>query len=127
MAGWFLDVFVGWVITLYRIAARSMLARETKEWRAISAVISSATFQGEAYMPRPVALIAYTYRHEDGSYLGVDEKPFFFRSSAKAYADQFKRGDPLIIRVKPGEPETSFVLDLDQTRISAPPSTSVST
>jgi hypothetical protein len=127
MAGWFLDVFVGWLITLYRILTRSMRVRETKEWRVISAVISSATFQGESYMPRPLALIAYTYRCEGSSYLGVDEKPFFFRSSAKAYADQFKRGDPLIIRVKPGELDTSVVLDPDQTRISAPPSTSVST
>jgi hypothetical protein len=121
MGGWFLDVFVGWLITLYRIVTRSVRARKTKEWRAISAVISSAAFQGEAYIPRPVALIAYTYHFEGGSYLGVDEKPFFFESSAKAYAAQFKRGCPLIIRVKPGEPETSIVLDKDETGTNAPP------
>jgi len=121
MGGWVLDVFVGWFITLYRIVARSIRARQTKEWRAVRAVISSTGFRGEAYMPRPVSLIAYTYRYEGGSYFGVDETPFFFESSAKAY--QFKRGDPLIIRVKPGGPETSIVLDLDQTKISG--STSV--
>jgi hypothetical protein len=64
-------------------------------------------------MPRPVAEIVYTYRFDGGFYGGVDRKPFFLESSAKAYADQFTRGNTLFIRVKTGDPETSFVPDED--------------
>jgi hypothetical protein len=44
----------------------------------------------------------------------VDTKPFCLQSSAKNYASHFARGDSLIVRLKPGEPGTSVVLDADQ-------------
>lgn len=70
-------------------------------------------------MPRPVAEIVYTYHFDGGFYGGVDQKPFFLESSAKAYADQFTRGDGLIIRVKTEDPETSLVRHEDQVRTKA--------
>jgi Protein of unknown function (DUF3592) len=123
MGGWFVDIVVGYLITLFRIISRSVRALRSKDWHEASAVVSGASCQSQAYMPRPVAEIVYTYRFVGGFYGGVDEKPFFLEGSAKACADQFKRGDTLIIRVKPGEPETSLVFDEDQTRVNAPPTT----
>lgn len=114
MGGWFLDVFVGYLITLYRIIARSARARRNKTWPEASAVVCGIRSESQPYMPRPVAEIVYTYRFEGGFYGGVDRKPFFLESSAKAHAGQFKRGDTLVIRVKPDEPETSFLRDEDQ-------------
>lgn len=114
MAGWFVDVFVGYVITLYRILTRSVRARKTLNWPEVTATICGVSCQTQAYMPRPVAEIVYTYRFEGGVYGGVDDKPFFLESSAKAFADLFTRGDTLLIRIKPSEPETSFVRDDDQ-------------
>src|SRR5579864_8164024 len=92
MAGWFADVFVGSLITLYRILTRSVRARKTLNWPEVTATISGVSCQTQAYMPRPVAEIVYTYRFEGGLYGGVDDKPFFLESSAKAFAERFTRG-----------------------------------
>ena len=113
MGGWFADVFVGYFITLFRIISRLVRARRSEGWPKIAATVSGASCQTSSYMPRPVAEIVYTYRFEDGFYGGVDEKPFFFESSAQEYAQQFARGDPLVVRVKPGSPEVSIVPDRD--------------
>jgi hypothetical protein len=119
MGGWFVDIIVGYAITFCRIIARSHRARRSKGWCETSATVVGASCQTQAYMPRPVAEIVYTYRFDDGFYGGVDRKPFFFESSAKAYADQFIRGNTWIIRVKTGDPEISRVRDEDQVRTKA--------
>ncbi len=119
MGGLFVDIIVGYVITFCRIIARSLRARRSKDWCETSATVAGASCQTQAYMPRPVAEIVYTYRFDGGFYSGVDRKPFFLESSAKAYADQFVRGNTLIIRVKTGDPEISFVRDQDQVRTKA--------
>ena len=116
MGGWFVDVFVGYFVTLFRIVARILRTRRSKGWREITATVSGASSQTSSYMPRPVAEIVYTYRLDGSFYGGADEKPFFFESSAQRYAQQFTRGDSLIVRVKPGKPEVSIVNDEDQIR-----------
>ena len=119
MGGWFVDILVGYVITFCRIIARSRRERTTKDWCETSAIVVGARCQTQAYMPRPVAEVVYTYRFAGGFYGGVDRKPFFLESSAKAYAGRFTRGDTFTIRVKTGDPEISFVRDEDQERTKA--------
>ena len=119
MGGWFLDVIVGYVITFCRIIARSLRASRSKDWCETSATVVGASCETQAYIPRPVAEIVYTYHFDGRFYGGVDRKPFFLESSAKAYADQFTRGDTLIIRVKTEDPEISFLRDEDHVRTKA--------
>ena len=116
MGGWFADVFVGYFITLFRIASRIVRARRSEGWPEIAATVSGASCQTSSYMPRPVAEIVYTYHIDGGFYGGVEDKPFFLESSAKQYANQFARGDNLVVRVKAGAPEESVVRDEDQVR-----------
>ena len=116
MGGWYADVIVGYFITLLRIVARILRARRSKGWREITATVAGASCQTSLFMPRPVAEIVYTNRINGGFSGGADEKPFFFESSAKLYAEQFARGDSMAVRVKPGQPEVSIVLDEDQVR-----------
>ncbi len=116
MGGWFVDVIVGYFITLFRILVRIRRASKSKTWREVTAAVAGASCQTQAYAPRPVAEITYTYRIDGGFYGGVDEKPFFVDSAARDYVDQFTRGDALVVRVKPGEPEISVVRDEDQGR-----------
>jgi hypothetical protein len=116
MGGWFVDIFVGYLITLFKMVARERKARRCKDWRVTTATIVGTSSQAEPFIPRPVAEIVYTYHLDGGFYGGVDEKPFYRESSAKDYASKFSKGDNLIVRVKPGEPEVSLVRDEDQTR-----------
>jgi hypothetical protein len=120
MGGWYADIIVGYFITLFRIVVRILRARRSKGWHEITATVAGASCQTSLYMPRPVAEIVYTYRIDGGFYGGVDEKPFFFESSAKSYAEQFARGDSLVVRVKPGGPEVSIVFAEDQVRPNQP-------
>jgi Protein of unknown function (DUF3592) len=126
MGGWFADVIVGYFITLFRVVSRILRARRSKGWPEITATVSGASCQTSSYMPRPVAEIVYTYRLDGGFYGGVDEKPFFFESSAKQYAQRFTRGDSLVVRVKPGKPEVSIVDEGQIRTIQSATSTGIS-
>jgi hypothetical protein len=118
MVGWYLDVVVGYFMSLLRMVARRLRARRSIDWRETTATVVGASCRTTLFLPRPVAEIVYTYRIDGGFYGGVDEKPFFSESPAKQYADQFNRGGNLVVRVKPGQPEVSIVRDEDQVRPS---------
>lgn len=121
MAGWYLDVFIGYLVSLFRMIVRDLRARRTVSWRETTATVSGASCQTSFFLPRPVAEIVYTYRIDGGFYGGVDEKPFFLASSAEEYAGQFARGDNLAVRVKPDHPEISTVRDEDIVMPNHPP------
>ena len=114
MGGWFVDIFVGYLISLFKMAARERKARRCKDWRETTATIVGTSWRAQAFIPRPIAEIIYTYHFDGGFYGGVDEKPFYLESSAKSYANRYAKGDNLIVRVKPAEPEVSLVRDEDQ-------------
>ena len=122
VGGWFADNILGFLVSLIRIEARKWRARRYKSWPEVAATIAGVSWQSQSYFPRPDAQIVYTYRVAGGFYGGDDTKPFCLGSSAESYASQFAKGEDLIIRVKPGQPEVSAVLDEDVIRIkkSAP-------
>jgi hypothetical protein len=95
MGGWFADVIVGYFITLFRILARILRARKGTAWRETTATVAGASCQTSSYLPRPVAEVVYTYHVDGDFYGGVDEKPFFFETSARDYAQRFTRGDTI--------------------------------
>jgi hypothetical protein len=118
VGGWFADNILGFLVSLFRIAARKWRARRYKSWREVTATIVGVSWQRQSYFPHPDAQIVYTYRVDGGFYGGEDTKPFCLGSSAETYASQFARGEDLIIRVKPGQPEVSSVLDEDVIKMS---------
>jgi hypothetical protein len=63
----------------------------------------------------PKAQIVYTYAFKGECYPGNYAKPFLSRSSAEDYVSQFVKESSLVVRVKPGKPERSIVLEQDQT------------
>ncbi len=124
LSGWFADNIIGFLVSLVRIVARKWRARRCSGWRKTTATIVGVSWQAQSYLPRPDAEIVYTYRIDGGFYGGVDTKPFCLESSAKNYASHFAKGDDLLVRVKPGEPETSVVLDEDQVKTKESPTNS---
>jgi hypothetical protein len=116
MVGWYLDVLVGYLISFFRIVARKRRARRCNGWVETTATIVGISCRTTFFLPRPIAEIVYTYHIDGGFYGGVDEKPFYVESSAQKYVKQVAKGDNLVVRVKPGKPEISIVLDQDQVR-----------
>jgi hypothetical protein len=116
MVGWYLDVLVGYVISLFRMIARKRRAGRCKGWRETTATIAGIDCKASPFLSRPVVEFVYTYHLDGGFYGGVDERPFYFESSAKNYANKFTKGGNLVVRVKPGALEVSLVRDEDQVR-----------
>ncbi|MGH9736563.1 MAG: hypothetical protein ACRD8A_18480 [Candidatus Acidiferrales bacterium] len=114
MAGWHLDVVIGYLITLCKRLARMWRSHATSDWQKVNATLCGANVLSKTLLPRSLVEIVYTYRLQGGFYGGVDEKPFFLRTSAQAYAAEWKRGDELIIRVSPDSLEKSALCDEDQ-------------
>jgi len=117
VAGWFLDVWVGYLVSLVMIQVRKRRSHRYSNWRETPATILGVSWRELFWMERPVVEFVYAYHIEGGFYGGVDKKPFCFKSSAQNYASRFVKGDTLIVRVKPGEPEVSVVLDEDQEKM----------
>ena len=116
MVGWYLDVLVGYVISLFRMIARKRRAGRCMGWRETTATIVGIDCKASPFLSRPVVEFVYTYHLDGGFYGGVDERPFYFESSAKNYANKFTKGGNLVVRVKPGALEVSLVRDEDQVR-----------
>jgi hypothetical protein len=121
IGGDLLGVLIGFLVSLFSMIVRTLRARRTSDWREAMATVVGASSQRSSFPPRPVAEIVYTYRIDGGFYGGVDEKPFFLATSAEEYAEQFAKGDDLVVRVKPGQPEKSIVRDEDFVKPNHPP------
>lgn len=110
MLGWYIDEIVGYIL---RTIIRLFKAHQSAGWPVETGKVSSSRV--EYGFGGHVAEVIYTYIHEGEYYGGTYRRPFFFGSSAKDYLDRFESGSDIATRVKPGEPEISFVHDDDQT------------
>jgi len=66
--------------------------------------------------------IVYSYRFESELYTGIHEELFLFGGHLlTAYVARFGKGNLLVVRVKPGEPEVSIVRGDDQNTLAPGP------
>ncbi len=56
--------------------------------------------------------LVYSYRFQGELYTGMREEPCL--GSDSEYMQRFPKGRSFVVRVKPGEPDISIVLDDDQ-------------
>jgi hypothetical protein len=108
MIGWFWDV-IGYLI---RAVIRVAEIRRSHGWPLSKATVGSS--RPVSSYGGPVAEVGYTYIYEGGYFSGVHQEPFLLRSSAEEYAARFATCNSIVVRIKPGQPETSIVCDEDQ-------------
>ena len=65
-----------------------------------------------------VAEIIYFYTYQGRYFSGRHEKPYVMLDDAKRYAAGFSKDSKIVVRLKPGDPETSIVRDEDQDLVS---------
>jgi hypothetical protein len=109
MAGWFLDILIGYLI---RFMVRMVKARGSHTWPLENATVSFSN-ASNGY-GGPIAEVGYTYSYQGRFFSGGYRKPFILHNSAKRYVAVLLKGTHIIVRVKPGQPETSIVSDKDQ-------------
>jgi len=112
MGGFVLDIFV---LYLIRVSIRFWRRRGTSSWMLQQANIENIS-RSLATWGCPLAEVTYVFKVGDETYSGSDEIPFIWRSSAEAYVHRHPKGSTLVVRVKPGDPETSVLNVGDQVR-----------
>jgi hypothetical protein len=115
MLGWFLDVYVEFLL---RIVIRALRTRGSDGWPICRGTVRSSRALTAVY-GCPLAEIVYTYRVSGELYSGLHRRPFILTDSNERYANSFAEGGLLILRIKPGEPEMSIVRDDDQRNMTA--------
>lgn len=105
MAGWYLDVVIGYLI---RTLTRFFKMRRSKTWPIEKAEISSVSPPKFEY-GGPCGEFLYTYTHKGEYYSGIHRKAFMLRSSAQDYTARHLIGEVIAVRVNPAEPEISIV------------------
>lgn len=81
-------------------------------WPTVEALVTADPARRDG-IGGSVVEIVYSYRVEGELYTGIHEEPVFLEDTE--YQERFIKGRHFVVRVKPGEPEVSIVVDKDQT------------
>jgi hypothetical protein len=108
------DLLFGDILIVFVVRALVQMFRShrAKSWPTVKARVTTADDR-----PRAIGCIVveltYKYRVNGELHIGSHTEPFFWAGSATNYVEQHRSGSELIVRVKPGAPESSVVRDRD--------------
>lgn len=103
----FADVLV---VFLVRSVIQLFWSHRAKSWPFVKGeVTTSQELKGSTCI---LAELTYSYRVDGELYTGTLQEPFLV-GSARSFLEQYPSGSELIVRVKPGSPESSFVREKD--------------
>ena len=111
MGGLVIDIFVAWLVKLLLRVRRSW---GSNRWELIKATIDDSWLSGGRVWNCPTADVAYTYNVKNGTYTGIDSKPFLSQTFAEGHVERFKQGDTILVRVNPLDPRKSALRLADQ-------------
>jgi hypothetical protein len=105
----FADVLIVFIVRALIQIFRSQRARS---WSVVKGKVTTAQKSGGG-IGCTVVELTYKYRVNGELYTGSHTEPFLSAGSARSYLEQCEPGSKLIVRVRPGMPESSFVRDKD--------------
>ena len=100
------------VIIVFTVRAVIQLFRSgrAKSWPTVKAKVTTAN-EGSGWCL--TVELTYKYKIDGELYTGTHTEPFLWAGSAKYYLEQCHPGNEIVIRVKPGDLESSVVRDRD--------------
>ena len=105
----FADVLIVFIVRALIQLFRSQRARS---WSVVEGEVTTADKPTGGFGCVVVEL-TYNYRVNGELYTGSHTEPFLSDGSAGDYLEQLQPGSKLVVRVRPGMPESSFVRDKD--------------
>lgn len=106
MGGWFVDIFVEYLLRIVFHAANLLRSRR---WPTVTATVLSADCPHAAY-GCDVATVYYEYVVNGEKHGDTFGKPFISQESGKDYAANVVKGMHFKVRVKPDDPTKSVPL-----------------
>ncbi len=108
MLGWYIDEIV---VYLARRLLWFLRERRSEKWPKTEGQLLSARDNDSIY---PVAEVVYAFNVDGSRRTSTDERPFFWRKSARNYAATAKATEQLVVRFDPSDPTNSIARDRDQ-------------
>jgi hypothetical protein len=103
------DILIAFVI---RAVTQLLRSYRAKSWPIVTAKVTTAE-ERHSGIGCTVVELTYKYRMNGVLFTGSHAEPFLWTGSARNYVEEHSRGSELIVRVKPGVPESSVVRDRD--------------
>jgi hypothetical protein len=103
------------LVYLFRTVVRLILEYRSERWPITTATLEESACSDSFY---PEAELGYTYVAESSEYWGTSKRAFWWKSSAKRYADQFTPKCNLVVRYNPLRPAKTVMRERDQQSIS---------
>jgi len=106
MAGWFLDIFIEWLI---RMIAKIVRRVNSQSWPVVKATVTSAAYRNAGYGCDTTEL-HFDYSFDDQEYSGLHEEPFIMGAVAKDFALDYPAGAIIKVRLKPSQPDVTVAV-----------------
>jgi hypothetical protein len=106
MGGWYVDVFVEYILRIFLHAANLWRSRR---WPIVKATVLSADCPYKGY-GCIVSEVYYEYNINGEKYGDAFGKPFIVHESGKSYTAQFVKGMEFKVRINPDDPTKSVPL-----------------
>lgn len=107
--GWLaIDIFLGYLVRAFSNWWKTL---GSKRWPLVEAVVTAHPIKSDGFGGTKVDVV-YSYRFQDERYTGMHTEPCV--GSESEYMQRFPRRRSVRVRVKPGEPDVSVLLDDNQ-------------
>jgi len=106
MGGWFLDIWIEWIV---RMIAKLIHRMRSRSWPVVDAMITSSDCPRAGYGCH-VADIHYDYEFAGEAFSALHEEPFLMHALGRDYVLDHPVNSRARIRVKPGSPAVAVFL-----------------
>jgi hypothetical protein len=106
MGGWYLDIFVEWLV---RMVVKIVRRINSHSWPIVGAVVTAAVYSRAGYGCDTTDL-HFDYSFEGQDFSGLHEEPFIMGARAKDFALDYAVGAIINVRVKPSRPDVTVAL-----------------
>jgi Protein of unknown function (DUF3592) len=107
MGGWFVDVYVEYLVRTILLLVKRL---RTRGWQVTDARVTDSSCLRADYGCH-VADAQYDYAIDGAEYSGIHEKPFIFLASGEAYARRLSSGLTIQVKYDAKEPTNSFLVN----------------
>ncbi len=104
MAGFVIDIFIGFILRWFVLVWRNVVSAK---WPTVAGTIVRCHFEKHGYGGNYVVLL-YKYKADFERFQGEIKKPYTYSNYADAFVRHHPAASELIIRVDPKDPTRSF-------------------